>query len=169
MIDDSNLARQLSALNTQQLGFVAGKLLDHLTADAPIPDEDPDHDENAESMLDAALVESAADQLVIAQPAGEDGDLATMLAAAAVTSPDARTVIVDALARIDEPGVRLGPVTFAVAALALAIAGAILRPKVVSEAERNVKDGSEKTRFVFEFQGIPNIAAVVKAALPFLM
>lgn len=173
MTDNLELRDRLRALDKRQLGFIGGQLLDRLETEVPA-------DSRVAEEYDKTLVRGAAEQLGLHEVAvvPDTEALVDVIIAASGQSPEARECLTDALARVREPDITLGPITFTVAAISLALVGAILRPRIKLESETTIQEASKgtskssgetsKLQFEFEFQGVPDIARAVRAAMIFL-
>jgi len=169
--DKTKLTERLSRLTEGQLKHICGRLIDQLEADAPVGANENLEESTAE---ERELVEQVASfcQLSAADsPSGRAG-VVQFLVAVAEASPELAPVIQDALAELDHPNETLdfGLSAFVAGTLVLAIAAAIIRPRVtIQEEEQSTEKTTEKkTTRVYEVQGVNDIIGVIRAALPFL-
>jgi hypothetical protein len=161
----------LSGLNEAQLKQLLGRILLELTPNAePLLLNESEVKQLLEN--EGGLIKEAANQL---PPLGQQGtsqsgedEVKAFIATVGRLSVENATIVREAIEEVRGAGTRLdfGLSLLVLNALVLAIAGAIVRPTIEYESE-TTKGGATKSKFHFKFQGVPNIANVIKAALPF--
>jgi hypothetical protein len=161
----------LSGLNLAQLKQLLGRILLELTPNAePLILNEAEMKERLEN--EGRVIEEAAGQLPSLEqdlaPESEEERVQAFIAAVGKLSLKNATIVREAVEEVRSASTRLdfGVSLFVLNALVLAIAGAIVRPTIEYDSE--TKGGATKKKFRFKLQGVPKIASVIKAALPFL-
>jgi len=165
------LLQRLNNLDEAQMKYVFSRLLLQVETEEPaLTEEEMEERSNqAKSML-----QEVANELEIkpAEIQTEESGAVQFLVVVAESSPKYTQMIQSILHELEQPSLKLdfGLTTFAVSALVVAIATAIIRPRIVMEnREEKTKTTSKKeTKIVLEAQGVKEIAEVVRATLPFL-
>lgn len=169
--DKTILTERLSQLTKGQLKHIYGRLIDQLEAEAPVVAEEDLEERTAEERELLKQVASVC-QLPPAEPTSGQGEAVQFLVAVVETSPEYAQLIQDALSELDHLTETLdfGVTAFVAGVLVLAIAAAIVRPRVVFEEEEQStgKTIKKKKKIVAEVKGVSDIIGVIRAASPFL-
>jgi hypothetical protein len=170
-MDTMQLVNSIASLDENQLGFIFRRLMLELNSDEEpiLTDEDIKHRQEQ----DSTLLEQVAANLYITpdSPVPERSAAIQLLAIIIEKYPDYRSSIVDALDELNQSSVHLDfGLTFALSVLIIAIAAAIVRPRVTVEEKTEKNEHEEKTerRTDIQVQGVDDIASVIKAVLPFI-
>lgn len=169
--DKTKLTQRLSELTDGQLKYIYGRLLDQLEAEAPVVVEEEQEERMAEERELLEQVALVCHLPLASSPSGQ-GETVQFLVAVAETFSEHAQVIQDALVELDYPTETLdfGATAFVAGVMVLAIAAAIVRPRVVIEEEeqRTGRNTKKKKKKVVEVKGVDDIIGVIRAALPFL-
>lgn len=170
-MDTMQLVNRITSLDENQLGFVFRRLMLELSSDEePILNEE---DIKHRQEQDSALLEQVAANLYITpdSPISERSAAIQLLTLIIEKYPDYRSSIVGALDELNQSSVHLDfGLTFALSVLIIAIAAAVVRPRVTVE-ENTVKNEHEEKierKVDVQVQGVDDIASVIKAVLPFI-
>lgn len=168
-MSDPALLNSIEALTGAQLRQVLGRVMLELGNDeAPVTDEGEGEERLAQY---AKWVEAVAGERNIVSGEREGAGVPTakrFLVALADTAPEYSRMVTDAIDEAIAPEAVLdfGVSAFALNAVVLAIAGAILQPSIEYE-DRSTKSGSRIKKLSIRL-GTKKIDAILKAVLPFL-
>ena len=160
------LLQHLNRLDKAQMKYVYSRLLIQVETEEPVLTEEELEKRTKQAKF---MIQEVANELEIQT---EENGVVQFLVVVAESSPEYAQMIQNILHELEQQSVKLdfGLTTFAVSALVVAIATAIIRPRIIMEKRvENTKTASKKeTKIVLEARGVKEIAAVVQAALPFL-
>lgn len=165
------LLQHLNRLDKAQMKYVYSRLLIQVETEEPVLTEEELEKRTKQAKF---MIQEVANELEIkpAEIQTEENGVVQFLVVVAESSPEYAQMIQNILHELEQQSVKLdfGLTTFAVSALVVAIATAIIRPRIIMEKRvENTKTASKKeTKIVLEARGVKEIAAVVQAALPFL-
>ncbi len=169
----TSLVQQLTGLDAMQLKNVCSNMLFKIEViEKNIQDDDYDMDERINQKKSILL--EIADELKLepAQAKSERDAVIQLLIVVADGCQEYRQALQNALSELDEQQEALdgGLTVFVVSTLAVAIATAIIRPRIVIESSERATGTTieRKTKFAVDARGVKDIAEVVRAALPFL-
>ena len=168
----TSLAQQLTGLDAMQLKNVCSNMLFKIEVIEKNIQDDYDIDEMINQ--EKSILLEIADELKLEPPQAkrERDAVIQLLIVVADGCSEYRQALQNALSELDEQQEALdgGLTVFIMSTLAVAIATAIIRPRVVIELADKTTGGTveKKTKIVIEARGVKDIAEVVRAALPFL-
>jgi hypothetical protein len=164
-MNESRLEQRIQNLDPAQLRYVYGRLLVHLEAGAePTVDDDELAERNAR---DRALLEEVASDLGVAQDPIPTGGEAQPLIVIAQTLPEYQQILSEAIDEAIAQRTKLDfGLSLALGTLVVAIAAAIVRPRVVVQQKKSGKTSELNVKV--EFQGAKDLGGLIKSVLPFL-